>query len=1625
MDALESLVEAHRALTAEARRFRASRYAVLLSNAFEADSSDQASANKQQKSSALEELLICLLHPFAEEVPESFRHLIYSMLFQPQMAFLDCLRKLFDNYYAAQGFSAALLTKQNAPVSLRRREELTLAKMENDLFQLIEKPSRAYLDLLNGVANKLQEMGVRSRLIQPAVPLVEYLGGFEGLKWAAEQFDLMQGVPLSDSVVATKLKEYASLKHRIAELEKRVTGILSKQQTEEYARQANSVAFDVSRLESSTYNTFVMEDIVAAFVETLFPWKVIESSALSVRLRSKDLVFCFSRGKDWTDFPSEWTVSFDPSILLALSAAISLPRTYLEVCPVYQPLEELERNFWTSFCHDDIVSDCTKFKERFPRVDRFPLVLSSLQKLIESATVTLEEFVQVLCDHHGTRLVDSALIVPLGDGKELTFKVDITNYPNVNSVKFDAKNKFQRAEQVMYGRKKVRQVFHSKIMQKSTCNILITLFGCSMSSEPTKLDRLNYYTRAVYKTILIYTDPVTGLFCSPVPSFKGHAWVRDNICIKVMRSLLTCFMGQASKVEAFKKSQSPKDALHAKYSARHLRPIVGDQDWGHLQIDAISIYLLTLAQMTASGLQVVFSLDEVAFVQNLVFYIEHAYRIPDYGIWERGDKTNHGVPELNATSIGMAKAALQALNGLDLFGSYGSPSSVIHVMTDEIEQCDAVLRSLLPRESYSKETDAGLLSIISYPAFAVGDPSQISTTRVTIVDKLQGKYGCRRFLRDGYRTPREDPNRLYYEPYELQKFENLECEWPLFFCYLFIDAHFNNNHEKAKFYRNCLDQVVIKGEDDLLIVPELYALSEENVDAEIREPHSQERFPTGAAPFLWAQSLYILGCLIEEGLIKLAEMDPLNRRLSTDVRPDTVVQVAVLAEDEDVRSKLAAQGIDVELVANAEPFVVLPAHILGRMYAQMGRNAKMNLTGRRSMDVGLLSTSKMYIVENRIFVFTPQFLDWSRFYLTHDLNILIDTMKSELLYVKTTWNVPGRPLVVFVFSSAMVTDVDPEMRNFLSGILHGPQKPTLALLLRRKSVSQEQAKVMPAYVRGISQRHKSIVLDPNDVALIKLRINGGPESRRSSTGRDERQTSEDISDVTPRASPEREEVLVVPAPLLRSPSIERVSSEARPRSPTNKQASLTLLSFLRTCPYRYADYAKLNEVQCTELVDMLLETDLLDEQADIVLYLWAKKGPDWNTRLGGRANVPVRRLVEEIYDKASRERCWWLVRYTAGLLKKVTENLTNAVTALLIRQKQITIGMPTIYEERIVSPLLPEELLKLIRKVIGEDECGIMITQEVLIYLGMFIRTEPHLFTEMLRLRVGLIIQVMISELARGLRISGEEAATQVTNLSPYELKTLLHHILSGKEMSAYSDVIEGSDENTELITYTAKTKAEKTGILRLQKQLKQRKMFAQDTEFEDMNPEQSINWLQWLRRRRIDGALNRVPPDFYSRIWRLLRTCEGVIIGGQVLHRNLTQEMTTGEYKFALTVESVLNKIPDPEYRQLMVEVMMVLTLVNESHTNLSLGTGLVNADNIVRKANEIFLADQKAQKGDAMACCCTEGKKGACGGAYGICKHFYDSPPSGRYGTITYMCRGVVCLVPQLGEEIECSVS
>ncbi|CAH1964742.1 unnamed protein product [Acanthoscelides obtectus] len=474
---------------------------------------------------------------------------------------------------------------------------------------------------------------------------------------------------------------------------------------------------------------------------------------------------------------------------------------------------------------------------------------------------------------------------------------------------------------------------------------------------------------------------------------------------------------------------------------------------------------------------------------------------------------------------------------------------------------------------------------------------------------------------------------------------------------------------------------------------------------------------------------------------------------------------------------------------------------------------------------------------------------------------------------------------------------------------------------------------------------------------------------------------------------------------MRSPSPEEPNREFRKR----ETPAVTISKYRQQSDSQYAD----TEVE--ELFAMLRESEALEEQGDILQYLVDTKGLDFNTGMLEYGKVvTVKDLLKGLYEKACQQKMWGLVRHTAGMLGKRVEDLAKSVTDLLVRQKQITVGMPPNNEHTITAPLPESDLRLLIREAYGEDDSAAMLTQELLLYLAMFIRTEPQLFLEMLRLRVGLIIQVMATELSRTLICDGDEASEHLLNLSPFEMKNLLHHILSGKEF-AISSVGRG---NFSIVTNKSSRISKKSHI-------------SLGDAAEEVEPDRQG---QWLRRRRLDGALNRVPRDFYPRVWGILEKCQGLDIAGKVLPQTLTQEMTPGELKFALAVETVLNTIPQPEYRQLIVEALMVLTLVVEYNVVATLG-GIIQVEYLVHKANELFLDDQMKCEGDATLCCAkpkemreTSRLGGLlCGGAAGICQHFYDSAPSGCYGTMTYLTRAIAitldCL-PKHGE-LDCTIS
>ncbi|XP_016984686.1 probable phosphorylase b kinase regulatory subunit alpha isoform X6 [Drosophila rhopaloa] len=1317
-----------------------------------------------------------------------------------------------------------------------------------------------------------------------------------------------------------------------------------------------------------------------------------------------------------------------------------------------------------------------------------------------------------------------------------------------------------------------------------------------MRSRSNSGVRLDYYQRIVHRLILAHQEPVTGLF--PASNVNSHAWIRDNVycilavwglsmaykkiadqdedrakcyeleqsCVKLMRGLLMAMMNQKDKVEKFKMTQSPYDSLHAKYSSKNGLPVVGDNEWGHLQIDAVSLYLLILAQMTASGLQIVFSLDEVSFIQNLVFYIESAYSIPDYGIWERGDKTNHGEPELNASSIGMAKAALEAMNELDLFGARGGPASVIHVLADEAHKCQAVLQSMLPRESNSKELDSGLLCVIGFPAFAVDDAQLIHNTKDAILSRLQGKYGCKRFLRDGYRTPKEDPSRLYYERWELRMFENIECEWPLFYCYLILFHAFQNDKRSVEEYASRLEKIMVRSEDGILLIPESYAVPQDLVGFEYQKPGSQLREVVGRCPFLWGQSLFILGRLLQEGFLAVGELDPLNRRLGAQKKPDVVVQVVIIAEDNEIRDKLAEHDLHVQTIAEVAPIEVQPARVLSHLYTYLGRNRKLGLSGRKSRDVGILSTSKLYSLKDRIFAFTPQHIDYEEYYTTRDPDLLASNFTTNLAFLTNNWrHMLGRPTITLMATHYMLDqDKIPlamiqTMRKLKSGYINGTRVMLGSLKDFLNTSAITDLSFLGSTEDGYPDRLHPDVQTYLDEHLLRsfsnrstMNLRGGQlrprtlRRRMSCKGaikktRSINVDSDNLGMEGPSPLTERRLSSIVPPPWLQANKQSHVSvfattpEEGPASSPLHLGNELSIRENIypvdphqsRSAIDRRSEFVRQQEItvpkiliqrhraetnfadtEVEELIAMLRETENLEEQGDILQYLVDTQGLDFNTAGLGFKNksddnanananhaaaaanssdpdnaanpssaivnaaaaaansnihsiantsntsssssnisnhnnmsphdnnhdssqsegmleegrvVTVRDLLKGLYEKACQQKLWGLVRHTAGMLGKRVEDLAKAVTDLLVRQKQVTVGMPPNNEHTITAPLPEVELRQLIHDAYGDDESTAMLTQELMVYLAMFIRTEPQLFHEMLRLRVGLIIQVMAKELSRTLNCDGEAASEHLLNLSPFEMKNLLYHILSGKEF-AVSSVARG---NLSIVSCKSSRVSKKSQI------------GLGDPEGEDaliatIDDRQG----QWLRRRRLDGALNRVPRDFYSRVWTVLEKCQGLAIEGRVLQQSLTQEMTPGELKFALEVETALNQIPQPEYRQLVVEALMVLTLVTEHNMVPTLG-GIIYVEHLVHKANQLFLEDQRKVQGDATLCCAKikDGKEQQqaasgmllCGGAAYICQHLYDSAPSGSYGTMTYMSRAVALVldcVPKHGE-MECAIS
>ncbi|KAF3833119.1 hypothetical protein F7725_026784 [Dissostichus mawsoni] len=932
--------------------------------------------------------------------------------------------------------------------------------------------------------------------------------------------------------------------------------------------------------------------------------------------------------------------------------------------------------------------------------------------------------------------------------------------------------------------------------------------------EPLKLSFLQHTDEPLWRswtattmltTILNYQSPTTGLFPIKTCSTCKEAKVRDSLycaasawalalayrridddmgrthemehsAIKCMRGILYCYMRQADKVEQFKQDPNPSKCLHSVFNVDTGDEVHSYSDYHHLQIDAVSLFLLYLVEMICSGLQIIYNTDEVSFIQNLVFCVERAYRVPDYGMWERGSKYNNGSTELHSSSVGLAKAALEAINGFNLFGNQGCSWSVIFVDLDAHNRNRQTLCSLLPRESRSHNTDAALLPTISYPAFAVDDDALYSQTLDKIVRKLRGKYGFKRFLRDGYRTANEDKERRFYKPAEMKLFDGSRV--------------FRGNQAQVKEYQELLAPIIFQSFEGHAVIPKYYYVPADFVEAEQSKHGSQKRFPSNSGRdgtiFLCGQALYNIAMLLVDELISPKDIDPIHRyvprqdqrnvsmRYSNQgpIENDVVIQVALIAESQRLQVFLNTYGIQTQTPQQVEPIQIWPQKELA--YRFLAINKKLGLSGRPDRPVGCIGTCKIYRILGKTVVCYPIVFDLSDFYLSQDVMLLIDDIKNALQFIKQCWKMQGRPLFLVLIREDNINRFNPVLdmlASFKKGEIGGV----------KVHVDRLQTLISGAVVEQ----------------LDFLRVNEAeiPEFR----------SFEELE--LPKHSKVKRQMSPQPA--------AEIDVEEWLQKPTN------------------------------EIIQKFHDCDCLASQAQLASIILRREGPAYLAKDGKDTHTHKHKHthtgnnltdeLERLYRRAGSRKLWLVVRHAAAITKKFASSIAPHITTILVHGKQVISNKQSFTETEIrilsVVRLAASLLTKLVDSLApsitsvlvhgkqqvlphgGEREA--VLQQELVIHIGWIISNNPELFSGMLKIRIGWIVQAMKHELKIG---AGDMPPQDIYQLSPSDIKQLLLDVLQ---------------------------------------------------------PQQTGR--SWLNRRQIDGSLNRTPLGFYDRVWQILeRTPNG-----------------------------------------------------------------------------------------------------------------------------------------------------
>lgn len=130
--------------------------------------------------------------------------------------------------------------------------------------------------------------------------------------------------------------------------------------------------------------------------------------------------------------------------------------------------------------------------------------------------------------------------------------------------------------------------------------------------------------------------------------------------------------------------------------------------------------------------------------------------------------------------------------------------------------------------------------------------------------------------------------------------------------------------------------------------------------------------------------------------------------------------------------------------------------------------------------------------------------------------------------------------------------------------------------------------------------------------------------------------------------------------------------------------------------------------------------------------LLEREGPNFEVN-----GLSVNQALTQLYHRAGSLRYWRAVRYCSSLLHHIVDSISPFITTVLVNGKELTVGVIGQKETNFDKPMTPAEIQNVMYTTVQPyNVIQAVLQQEVVLYCGRLIATNPSMFRGILKVSI-------------------------------------------------------------------------------------------------------------------------------------------------------------------------------------------------------------------------------------------------------------------------------------------------